>query len=229
MVHTIFALLLLAGALVASGLAARDHARAPAATSPMIVVALLCASIIAIMGKTPPTFFYKGSIVLALLIALLAMALMMIEGTPQIVRVGANVSVYFILWLGFLVTAGRAFWSWPGLIAFMVGIAAVAALFLALRKKLAWLSVSAGIYALNAAMVIGGVAALVALRPALWSILALLGALLFTGVDGVAAWAQWRTPLPRAAIYQALFLTLGALLLSASVWGDALRTLWPFS
>lgn len=41
--------------------------------------------------------------------------------------------------------------------------------------------------------------------------------------------AQWRTPVRRAGLYQALFLALGGLLLGISVWGDALRSLWPFS
>lgn len=73
----------------------------------------------------------------------------------------------------------------------------------------------------------GGAAALVAVYPALWSGLALLGALMYTGVDAIGAWASWRRPVQRGGLYQSLLAAFGGLLLAMSVWGDALLHLWP--
>jgi hypothetical protein len=229
MVHTLFAALLLLGALITGALAARDQLRAPAVTSPLLAAALLCATALAIMARHPPEFFFKGSVVLALLIALIACAIMLIEGTPQLVRVGANVPVYFILWLGFLVTAGRAFWTLPALGAFAAGFLATGVLFFAVRARAKWLSLSVLIYTINGALVVGGAAALLVVRPALWSLLALLGALLYVGVDALAAWVAWRTPVRRAGLYSALLAAYGALLLAISTWGARLLSLWPFA
>lgn len=227
MVHLIFAVLFIAGALIATAAAARDQLRTPQSTSPLTAVALLCAAVLSIMARQPPTFFYKGSIALALLVAMLAMALMAIKGTPQLVHVGTNVVVYLILWLGFLAASGRALWTLPGLIAFFAGFVALGALYFVVRSRLAWLSLSVLLYIVNAALVVGGAAALVAVHPALWSILALVGALLYVGSDSVRAWATWRGPVHRGGLHQALLVSLGGLLLAVSVWGDALLHLWP--
>ncbi len=227
MVHLIFAALFLVGALAATFVAARDQLRAPKATSAMVGVALACASAIAIMAKAPPDFYYKGSLVLALVIATLSMLMMVIQNTPQLVRVGANTIIYFILWLGFLVTTGRVLWSMPGLIGFFAGFLAFGALFFAIRTRIAWLSISVITYTVNAALVVGGAGALLAVRPALWSLLALVGAILYLGADVLSAWTTWRAPVQRSSMYLALLISVGGLLLALSVWGDKLLQLWP--
>lgn len=227
MVHLTFASLFVVGALTATALGARYQARDGTVTSPVLVASLLCANALAIMARQPPDFFYKGAIVLALLIALIATALMCIRGTPQVVRAGANTVIYFILWLAFLITAGRALWTWPGMLGLLAGFVPSALLFFAIRTRLAWLSYTIIAYIINMSLVVGGASALVALEPALWSILCLVGALLYVGVDLVTAWSTWHAPVRRAGLYNALFLSLGSLLLGISVWGDTLLNLLP--
>jgi hypothetical protein len=102
-------------------------------------------------------------------------------------------------------------------------------LFFAVRARAKWLSLSVLIYTINGALVVGGAAALLVVRPALWSLLALLGALLYVGVDALAAWVAWRTPVRRAGLYSALLAAYGALLLAISTWGARLLSLWPFA
>ena len=230
MVNLSFAALFFLGALATAGMAGRDQVRAPGLPTPMVAVALFCATVLALLARLPPDFFYlfyKSTIVLGLLIAAIAMAFMTINGTPQVVRSGSNVVVYFILWLGFLCTSGRAFWSAPGLIAFLIGLVLCGAVFLALRPRLAWLSLSVLLYTLNAAFVVGGAAALAAVHPGLWSALALIGAVVFTSADAVSAWATWRGPIRWGGLYQALLISFGGLLLALSVWSDTLLNLWP--
>ncbi len=227
MFHLTTATIGLLVALVATFVAARDQLRKPASTTPILAGVMFLAVILSVMARTPPSFYYKGSVTLALLIAAIATVFMVIEGTPLIVRSGANTIVYFILWLGFLVTAGRAFWTLPALLAFAIGLVAYGALFLIVRKRLKWLALTVLLYALNAAMVVGGAAALLVVRPALWSVLALIGAVFLTGADVVAAQSTWRSPLRNDRLYQTLLIALGAILLAVSVWGDALTRLWP--
>ena len=227
MVHLIFAALFLLGALTAAALGTRDQARNADVTSPTLAASLLCAAALAMMARQPPDFFFKGTVVLALLIAFIATVLMSIQGTPQVVRAGANTVVYFVLWLGFLVIAGRALWTLPGMIGFAAGFAACVALFFAIRTRVSWLSYTILAYSINMALVVGGAAALVALQPALWTVLCLVGTLLYVGVDMVEAWSTWHAPVRRAGLYRALFLAFGALLLGLSVWGNALLNLQP--
>lgn len=213
------------GALVLAGLSIRAALRTPNAPNAMALGGLLIAAVVAIMAPTPPTFFYKGGVTLALLLLLVAEGLSVIPGTPRLLRYGSNTILYFLLWLTLYSTTGRALWSLPGLAA-LAPLLLAAGLFFLLRAKLGILTITVIAYMANAALAVGAAAALVAVRPALWSALALAGLLLLTVSDLIPAWHRWRSPIKRAPLYATLSTLAAALLLAWSIWGDGLLTLW---
>lgn len=238
MIHLYFALALTLGALVAAGMAVREYLRwrrslvvmeradlpvpvATAAPIPVRLLVYLIALVVALIAPLPVTIVYKASIGFVLLLLLLMELLLTIPGTPTIVRTGTNVALYFVLWLGFAATVGRALWSAGGLVALLPVLLAVLYWWL-VRKKLGYLQISVIVYMVNAVLVLCFAAALFATRPALWTLFGLLGALAYVGVDAVRGCSAFRVPVANSEFYQMILCMLASLMLAWSVWGELL-------
>ena len=238
MIHFYVALALTVGALVALGMAVRDHVRwkqsvrlleaanlnvpiSTTAPNPLRLLVYLLAIVIALIAPLPPGILYKASVGFALVLFLLMELLMTIPGTPAILRSGTNSAVYFVLWLGFSATTGGALWSLWGLVALLPVALAVLYWWL-IRKQLGYLQITIVVYMVNASLVLCFAAALFATQPALWSLFGLLGALILVGADAVRGWDRFRRPLRNGERTQLLCLLVATLLLAWSTWGTFL-------
>lgn len=192
------------------------------------VAALLGCLIVALLPIDPPFYFYKGAICLALLILFLGEALMLIPGTPPTLRAGANVVIDLLLWLGYSITAGIAIWSlrglW-GLIPLIIG--GLLYYFVFFPRLSREMRLTVGLYMGNATLVAMAAVALFAVKPAAWSFVGMVGALLFIGADLLAGLHAWRRPVRWFPVLWTLLLVLGALVIAASNWTTALE--WVFT
>jgi len=238
MIHLYVALALTLGALVAAGVAIRDHLRwqrslrliesaglnlpvSATAPNPMRLLVYLLAIVIALVAPQPVSIMYKACIGFALVLFLLMELLLTIPGTPAILRSGTNSALYFVLWLGLAATTGGALWSLWGMAA-LIPVALAALYWWLIRKRLGYLQITVVVYMVNATLVFCFATALFATQPAFWSLLGLLGALLFVGADALRGWDAFRRPLHNGALSQLLCLLFATLLLAWSTWGTFL-------
>lgn len=241
MIHFYVALALTLVAVVAGGFALRDHLRwqrsirlleaadlslpttSASAPIPIRLLVYLLAIVIALIAPVPFSVFYKATIGLALVIFLLMELFLTVPGTPTILRTGTNSAIYFVLWLGFVVTTGSALWSLWGLVA-LIPIALALLCWWLWRAKLGYLAISVIAYMVNATLVLAFAATLAATHFALWSLLTLFGSLLLVGVDLLRGWEAFRAPVRNCELYQLTFCLLATLLLAWSTWGTFLPT-----
>lgn len=234
MIHLYFALGVTLLILVATGLAVRDALRmtrpvsiygvngyeAPAAVdapNPYRLAALVLVMILAMISPVPPGPVYKAGIIFALLLVFMTEVLMVIPGSPRILRTGSNVALYFVLWVTFASATGISFWSWWGLLALIpVGLGAL--FFLQLRGQVKFLQITIIAYMVNGALVVSFASTLLATHFALWSLFALLGAVALIGADMLEGWNRFRAPVVRLDLWQMILYLLGVLLLAWSVW-----------
>ena len=243
MIHLYFGIGLLLVALIAAGLAVREHMRwrravailgelgqdlPVAATAPNIwrLVCFLLLLVLALIAPAPPTVFYKATIGLALIVFLLAELFLAIPGTPGVLRTGTNFAIFFLLWLGFVVTTGPAFWSLLSLVA-LVPLAIGALYWWSLRERLGYLEITVGLYILNCALAAAFAATLAATTfLAIWSLLAMVGTMLLCGAEMLRGWSRFVRERNNQGLYEMLLLMGGWLLLSISVWGATLAQPW---
>lgn len=93
---------------------------------------MLCIALVAMVAPEPVSVFYKGAVVLALLLAILGEAVMMIKGTPLMVGV---IFVSFCAILYFFAFASLVSLAWPTVWALLIPLF-VAALFYVFKSSL---------------------------------------------------------------------------------------------
>lgn len=216
--HALFAILFSVFALVAAGLSARLTLRRGAGPEVEFdywrPLATLAAVIVALIAPDPVWVLYKGFIVFALLISLVADLVWAIPGTPLIVFIGAKLPTYFVLWVGM---AALLDWHIPSPWVLIAPALAVGTFFV-LRPGLKELWPWVIAYLVNAAL-LGWVALDLAGNVRAWWVLAAgIGVLLLLASDAVLGVSAFRRPIRHALPISMALLLLGRLALAWSVW-----------
>ncbi|MGL4650815.1 MAG: hypothetical protein ACRC1H_15515, partial [Caldilineaceae bacterium] len=146
------------------------------------LVVLVLAFVVGALAVEPVTVPYKGIIGFVLLVLILREAFAWIPGTPRAATVGANFFVWFLLWLTFSTTVGKAFWSWQGLIA-LAPLVLVAWPAWRMRARTGALWLTLVLYSAQVALALGFVLLLVVQQFAAWSICALLATVVLASAD----------------------------------------------
>lgn len=210
------ALLFSLGALVTAILRIRAEARGDTDTVyVMRPLTMLLIALVAMTAPAPVSIYYKGALVLALLLAILGEAIMMIRGTPTMVGV---IFVSLIALLYFFAFASQLQWAWPTPWALLIPLA-VAGIYWYFSPHLGefWFP---GL----AFMVLLALATWMALEqfdqyPALWSAAALGGILAVDGAAVILGIREFRTGFRWDAQVMAGLYYFGQWLIAVSIWG----------
>jgi hypothetical protein len=221
MVHLSFAIGFSLISLVLLGFALRRVRLLPNEFNGFYLGAIFLLLLVGLITPVPASVLYKAGIGLALLILFIAQCFCMIPGTPYIVRLGSNIVLYFLLTVTFLSTAGGRLLAWPAFLA-LIPLALVMAAWATHRKRQGDDWVTLLFYSIGLALMLGSAVALAAVRPEVWTFLALGGAILLAATDIIFARHKLRRPVSRLAEWLMALSVLAMMLLAWSVWGTSL-------
>lgn len=204
------------GAFVTASLRIRADATGDVDTTYILrPLTMVLIALVAMMAPAPVSVFYKGALVLALLLAILGESIMMIRGTPTMVGV---IFLSFIALLYLFAFSSQLAWGRPTPWALLF-LPAVAALYWIFRAHLGefW-------FPALALMVILILATWMALEqfvrdPALWSTAAFAGMLSIDGAAVILGLRTFRMGFRWDAHVMAGLYYLGQWLIAVSIWG----------
>ena len=172
-------------------------------------------AMVAMVAPEPISVFYKGAIILALLLALGGEAIMMISGTPIMVGV---IHVSLVSFLYFLAFASQVSMAWPTVWALLIPLY-TAVVFYLLASHLGEFWFPGLAFALLLALMTWMALETVAQHGVLWAWLALAGSLSLDVAATILGWRTYRRGFRFDGVLLAVAYVIGQWLVAASVWG----------
>lgn len=192
-----------------------------AEAGPIVALRPLCTlavAIVAMMAPMPVSLFFKGAIVLGLLLSLVADGLLAIESTPPVIGAGIYLVVYFLYLLAF---SSQTVWQIP----------TVWVLPLILYAGWWWLRLAPSFrevrgavlaYTVMLGLMVWQALELAVQRGEPWAFVALAAALIFGLADSMRGIVLLRGPINGGDAIALSAYFLGQWLIAFSLWGGAL-------